>query len=69
MDLFHPSKRPYSKPITPIKDYRALRSDIKVIDAVRTVDLGVIILKIGEVRDKRRWLAPYLPRNRLIREL
>jgi hypothetical protein len=53
----------------PIKDSRALGSDIEVIAAVRIIDLVVIKLRIGEVRDKKRLIAPYLPRYRLIREL
>jgi hypothetical protein len=51
------------------KDSGAVGSDIEVTDAVRIVDLVVMILRIGEVRDKRRWLAPYLPRYRPIIEL
>jgi hypothetical protein len=52
-----------------IKDSGALGSDIKVIATVRIIDLVVIKLRIGEVGDKRRLIAPYLPRYRLIREL
>jgi hypothetical protein len=55
--------------MTPTKDSGALESDIEVTNAVRTVDLVVMILRIGEVGDKRRWLAPHLPRYRPIREL
>jgi hypothetical protein len=55
--------------MTLIKDSRALGSDIKVTDTVTIVDLVVMMLRIGEVKDKRRWLAPHLPHHRPIREL
>jgi hypothetical protein len=53
----------------PTKDSRALGSDIEVTAAVIIIDLVVIKLRIGEVGDKKRLIAPYLPRYRLIREL